>query len=76
MILKNMRRSTKNKLLITHLSVNSIRNKVKALKCVGFRNIDVLASMAICYPYEQMGISIGEVFDYILEMVFLLEKLQ
>ena len=42
MILKNMRLSTKNKLLIAHLNINSIRNKIEALKCVVSGNIDIL----------------------------------
>ena len=42
MIIKNMRLSTKNKLLIAHLNINSIRNKIEALKCVVSGNIDIL----------------------------------
>ena len=41
-ILKSMRLSTKNKLLIAHLNINSTRNKLESLKCVISRNIDIL----------------------------------
>ena len=42
MILKNMQLSTKDKVLITHLNINSIRSKLEALKCMVSRNIYIL----------------------------------
>ena len=36
-----MQLSTKYKLLIAHLNINSIRNKLETLKCVVSRNIDI-----------------------------------
>ena len=47
MILKNLRLSTKNKLLIAPLNINSIRSKLEALKCVVSRNIDILIIIII-----------------------------
>ena len=41
-ILKKLRLSNKNSLLIAHLNVNSIRNKLEALKCLISKNIDIL----------------------------------
>ena len=43
MILKSMRLSTKNKLLIAHLNINSIRNRLESLKCLVSRNVDILS---------------------------------
>ena len=42
LILKNMRLSNKSNLLIAHLNINSIRNKLEALKCLISRNIVIL----------------------------------
>ena len=41
-ILKKLRLSNKNSLLIAHLNINSIRNKLEALKCLISKNIDIL----------------------------------
>ena len=42
LILKKLRISNKNSLLIAHLNINSIRNKLEALKCLISKNIDIL----------------------------------
>ena len=41
-ILKKLRLSNKNSLLIAHLNINSIRNKLEALKFLISKNIDIL----------------------------------
>lgn len=42
LILKKLRLSNKKNLLIAHLNINSIRNKLEALKCLISKNIDIL----------------------------------
>ena len=42
LILKKLRLHNKNSLLIAHLNINSIRNKLEALKCLISKNIDIL----------------------------------
>ena len=37
-----MRLSNKNSLLLAHLNINSIRNKLEALTCLISKNIDIL----------------------------------
>ena len=42
MILKKLQLSNKNSLLIAQLNINSISNKLEALKCLISKNIDIL----------------------------------